>query len=433
MFEAMDQITNDMAELKQIVTELDARIFVLENIPITALNFSITNVSTAGYTVSIDSFEPLNATFAASSNVGFGVVREHDGYTVNVDVIGDGLLFDPQTTDLPLTFDVTRETYASWFDDTEQRHTVSISLFDDGITTLILETAGILTPVIPGVVSSEVYNWSDLIYRNDAQDPGGYTLDGAGNVTAVHDLSPNQAHLNRHVVGRGTPTSHGGIVNGEGVLTPDGANPMILSSSIGGYNCFDGYVIQGKPDSLFLADAGNVVLSNSDNSFSMVHVYKLTQAGYFSLVSMGYRDNWRGMMVFNYTSSTYVMFETSTVAQEYPPPGVGVSVALVLRIDLSTPVGTKDGVLYLEYWDIETGVQIGYLSTGVNQISQRSLTAPGAAGSPLFIGCDSSIFEGTNQPGETIHGETIIFNRFLRDDERDIMKDHLIDKWRTSV
>lgn len=271
---------------------------------------------------------------------------------------------------------------------------------------------------------SEIYTWSDLIYRNDAQDPKGVTMKWAMEVGTVHDLSQNQAHLDRQIIGRYTSSTWGGVVDGEGILIP--GDPMLLTDDFNGHKCFDGYIIQGKVAS-YTSAPGNVLLSNSDHEYTFVQVYKREALTYGALVSLGTRfgEN-RGVRLYVQNYDFYKLFENtiSHITGAHPP--LSTYVLVVYRSSAITMTHA------LNFWNINTGDILGNVSSSIDPLGDPGLVTPSSTGSPLYIGCDDNIYHGGigGSASRHIHGETIIYNKYLDNTQVTTLKDYLIKKWK---
>lgn len=326
-------------------------------------------------------------------------------------------------------FDVMDQLKADILQVTEQASAVRARI--EILETIAFGFAGVpRLPFSPGNLD-EIYTWGDILYRNDALDPGGYTLNESDEVTTLTDLSANQAHLNRHVLGRGTFNHYSINEYGDDLITPD--EPMRISHMIGGHACFDGFMIQGKAGAL-TSDAGNVLLPQT-TTFTIAHVYMLNDApkapstvlqlgivpadGGSGNHSIKVEQNASALSVRHEhsTGSTPMLYETS------------VPLLLVYRADRALSEHRVD------VWGIDAGTHIASQSMSMSPENGAVFTAPGTDGSPLYIGCGEKIYYdgGLSGLSNHIHGETIIYNKYLDATDTETLKDYLINKWKTPV
>jgi hypothetical protein len=106
------------------------------------------------------------------------------------------------------------------------------------------------------------------MYRNDAQNVDGYVLSIENELATVKDLSGNDTHLSRHVLGKTVISSERDSETNEYVMIN---TPMTLEPQINGHPCFDGFLMQGKEGSS-TDDAGNVPKTNTSGSFTIITV-----------------------------------------------------------------------------------------------------------------------------------------------------------------
>jgi hypothetical protein len=270
------------------------------------------------------------------------------------------------------------------------------------------------------------YEYGDLMYRNDAQDVNGYTLGTSNQVVTLNDLSGNDTHLSRHVLGKAVISS---TLNNSTREYDMVNTPMTLENTINGHPCFDGFMIQGK-ENTWGAEAGNVRKTNTSGSYTVITVVYIDTNN----------TMWDSMLTFGAVLQSVGLYWTfdgrfsgcingqlmgNAGVPDYVSTMKDKPLLIVYRV-------LENTTMKLQMWDINNPGII--LFDGTATIDPTFNTAPtfkNATHAPLFIGCNHNIRRANPlwSMSDHHHGETIMYNRYLNNTEITDTKEFLVNKW----
>ena len=111
------------------------------------------------------------------------------------------------------------------------------------------------------------YEYTDLMYRTDAQNISSYTLVNTNEVSFIFDLSGGDVHNFNQRLGKD-------FISG---TSPAEYTSMTLETAINGHLCFDGFLSQGVANT-FRVEPGNVLKKNMNESYTWIHVARVNEA-----------------------------------------------------------------------------------------------------------------------------------------------------------
>jgi hypothetical protein len=268
------------------------------------------------------------------------------------------------------------------------------------------------------------YEYGDLMYRNDAQDVNGYTLGTSNRVVTLNDLSGNDTHLSRHVLGKAVISS---TLNSSTREYDMVNTPMTLENTINGHPCFDGFMIQGK-ENTWDAEAGNVRKTNTSGSYTVITVVYIDTNNkmWDSMLTFGAVLNSVGLYwTFDGTFSGCINGQLMGNAgvPNYVSTMKDKPLLIVYRV-------LENTTMKLQMWDINNPGIILFDGTATIDPNTR-LTFKNATHAPLFIGCNHNIRRANPlwSMSNHHHGETIMYNRYLNNTEITDTKEFLVNKW----
>jgi hypothetical protein len=263
------------------------------------------------------------------------------------------------------------------------------------------------------------------MYRNDAQNVDVYVLSTGNELATVKDLSGNDAHLSRHVLGKTVISSTRDSETNEYVMVN---TPMTtLEPQINGHPCFDGFLMQGK-EATTTNEASNVPKTNASGSFTIITVvYIDTNNGpWDSLFTYGGALN----SVSLYWGNVYT-FEGWLGGQRMGNSGVSSPNSVMNNKNLIIMYRIfENSTMLLQILDIDSPSTLlfdGTIAFDPNSVSDVVKTNTHA---PLYIACNHYLpGNGLESLSYHYHGETIIYNNYLTNTEMDDVKEFLVNKW----
>jgi hypothetical protein len=273
----------------------------------------------------------------------------------------------------------------------------------------------VTTPPVPVVIPYTPYEYTDLIYRNDAQDASSYTLVNTNEVNLIIDLCGGDVHNFNQVLGNNQIP---GTIYGE----PANWTPMILETAINGHPCFDGFLMQGV-HGMFSRQPGNVVKKNMSESFTWIHVARLTS----------FLGQWAALFTYGKDLDSVCLSCNQMDNNTLFPCYAGIRLNDASLPNANNILLNKNIlVIYrvfekssgrLQIWDIDNPSVPIIDATSTITLENQRLFVVNAEAMPFYIGATNQTRSGLAK-GYTghIHGETVLYNSYLAIPRRIMLK-----------
>ena len=351
-----------------------------------------------------------------------GQVTNNTTFMSGVSELGEYKAFSPPLPELSILNVPNPPTITKAFTDLSDANQVGvISFMSSGYDIFIVYTNENGESGLYRYRYQNVYNLPyDLLYRNDAQNANGYDI-VSGDVNTIKDLSGNMT------LSTGSPVHEHEHLVGKNMIGPVGTvsnySPMTLDNTINTKPCFNSFMKQGEFATFNTSD-GNVLKKNSDNSFTIIHVCRITQTlhTWDFLTCYGRGNDSFGLV--------YVNSKIQPVYDSVVMTGIGVLESVVF--DKNTificRLRRADRHCDFKVYDINTGSYIHDMSETFATPTNTHFS--NALGCAFYIGCNNfmQIGGGSNE-SKHIHGETLLYNGYVSESHTLLALDSLVSKW----